>query len=52
VLNGNNINEIWKNVIGFENRYMISNYGNVKSLQDNHGNKRLRIIKTFIRSDT
>lgn len=32
-----NVNEIWKDVIGFEGRYMVSNLGNVKSIQTNHG---------------
>lgn len=30
----NNI-EIWKNIIGYENRYLISNFGNVESLITN-----------------
>lgn len=27
--------EIWKDIVGFENYYQISNYGNVKSLRNN-----------------
>lgn len=30
--------EIWKPVVGYEDRYMVSNIGNVKSLYTRHGN--------------
>lgn len=36
--------EVWKDVIGYEGLYSISNYGNVKSLQY-HGIKREKIMK-------
>jgi len=38
--------EIWKDVIGYENRYMVSNFGNVKSIftyTQNKENERLNI---------
>lgn len=38
-----NLEEIWKNIPGFENRYEVSNLGNVRSLQF-HG-KRRRVPK-------
>lgn len=36
--------EIWKDVVGYENAYQISNYGNVKSLNYNRTNKE-KILK-------
>ena len=32
--------EIWKNIEGYENKYLISNLGRVKSLYDNKGRER------------
>jgi len=32
--------EIWKNIIGYEGRYMVSNFGNVKSLFKYSDNKK------------
>lgn len=42
--------EIWKNVIGFEGLYSISNFGNIKSLsrKSNISNGNFRIIKEKI----
>lgn len=43
-----NINEIWKDILGFEGLYQVSNYGRVKSLErsDAIGRKRKeRILK-------
>ena len=37
--------EYWKDVEGFEGLYKISNQGIVKSLKDNHGNNREKILK-------
>jgi HNH endonuclease/NUMOD4 motif/AP2 domain len=38
-----NINdEIWMDIADYEGRYQISNFGNARSLQDNHGNARLQ----------
>ena len=48
----NNINEIWKDVLGFEGRYMVSNLGNVKSIVTNHGKPQDKEIVKRIRSDT
>lgn len=36
--------EIWKDIVGFEKRYMISNLGRVKSLKYRHHNK-IEILK-------
>lgn len=48
----NNINEIWKDVLGFEGRYVVSNLGNVKSIITNHGKPQDKEIVKRIRSDT
>ena len=32
-----NSNEVWKPIVNFENRYEVSSFGNVRSIQDNHG---------------
>ena len=42
-------NEIWKDVIGFENLYQISNYGRLKSLGNNNSKSHRKVIirKTF-----
>lgn len=48
----NNINEIWKDALGFEGRYMVSNLGNVKSIVTNHGKPQDKEIVKRIRSDT
>lgn len=37
--------EIWKDIEGFEDKYQISNLGNIKSLKDSKGNKREKILK-------
>lgn len=46
--------EIWKDVVGFEGRYKVSNIGNIKSLDryehnDYHGSRHLKetILKTY-----
>lgn len=36
--------EIWKDIQGFESRYMVSNYGRVKSMKYRHHNK-IEILK-------
>ena len=41
-------NEIWKDIPGFENRYQVSNLGNVRSIQDNHGNVCERLRATWV----
>ena len=37
--------EIWKDIKGFEGLYQVSNYGLVRSLRDNHGRARELILK-------
>lgn len=37
-------NEVWKDIQGFENRYMVSNLGRIKSLKYRHHNK-IEILK-------
>ena len=37
--------EIWKDAVGYEGLYEVSNLGRIKSLIDNHGNSREKIIK-------
>ena len=39
--------EIWKSVVGSENRYEVSNFGNVKSLRY-RGNNDVKILKPYI----
>lgn len=39
------INEIWKNIPGYEGLYEGSNYGRIKSLIDNYKNQRIKILK-------
>ena len=48
----NTNNEFWKDVIGFEGRYQVSNLGNIRSIQTNHGKYQERLIPTRARSDT
>lgn len=40
--------EIWKTIEGYEGKYLISNYGNVKSLIDNNKKAREKILKPRI----
>ena len=37
--------EIWKDIEGYEGKYMVSNFGRVKSLKDRYGNYREKIFK-------
>lgn len=37
--------EEWKDIKGYEGKYMVSNLGRVKSLKDSHGNDRDKILK-------
>ena len=48
----NNSNEIWKNLIGFEDRYQVSSLGRVQSIRTNHGKYQERLLVSRIRSDT
>jgi hypothetical protein len=38
--------EIWKDILGYEGLYQISNYGNVRSLHWNHSNQ-IRLLTPF-----
>ena len=38
-------NEIWRDVVGYEGLYKVSNFGRVKSLKDNNGKYREKILK-------
>lgn len=40
----NNMEEIWKDITGYEGLYQISSLGNVKSLFDNNGKRRDHIL--------
>lgn len=42
--------EIWKDIKGYEGRYMVSNYGNVKSLGNNK-NRKEKILKPGVASN-
>lgn len=42
--------EVWKDIEGYEGLYEISNKGNVKSLVNNNGVAREKILKPFIDS--
>lgn len=46
----NRNDEIWKDIPGFEERYQVSNFGNIRSLQDNHGNERIQSRATWVSS--
>ena len=37
--------EEWKDISGYEGKYQVSNTGRIKSLKDNHGNYREKILK-------
>lgn len=39
-------NEVWKDIKGYEGRYQVSNYGNVKSLKYRHHNK-ISLLKKY-----
>lgn len=39
--------EIWKDIIGYEGTYQVSNLGNVRSLHWNHSNK-IRLLTPFL----
>ena len=36
--------ELWKDIEGYEGRYQVSSLGRIKSLRDNHGNYREKIL--------
>lgn len=37
--------EIWKDIKGYEGLYEVSNLGRVRSLRDNHGQARIRVLQ-------
>ena len=47
-----NNSEIWKDVVGYEGRYQVSNLGRIRSIMTNHGAYQERIKKTRLRSQT
>lgn len=44
----NRNSEIWKDIPGFEDRYQVSTFGNIRSIQDNHGNFRIKPRATWV----
>ena len=48
----NNTCEYWLDIVGFEGRYQVSNLGNVRSIQTNHGKYQERELPQRIRSET
>ncbi len=48
----NNDNVIWKDLVGFEGRYQVSNKGAIRSILTNHGKYQEKLKKTYIRSST
>ena len=39
--------EIWKDIFGYEGKYQASTLGRIKTLKDNHGNDREKILKPY-----
>lgn len=50
MLNGNN--EIWKDMVGFEGRYQVSDLGRIRSILSNHGKYQEKIKAIRQRSTT
>jgi hypothetical protein len=48
----NNNDEIWKDLVGFEGRYQVSDKGSVRSILSNHGKYQEKIKKLRTRSET
>lgn len=48
----NSIEELWKDMIGFEGRYQVSNHGRIRSILSNHGKYQEKIKATRQRSTT
>ena len=38
------IDEIWKDIKGFEGLYQVSNYGKIKSLKWNHSTNTIKLL--------
>ena len=47
-MNENEIIEEWRDVVGYEGLYEVSNIGRVKSLIDNHGKPREKNLKQYL----
>ena len=45
------MNEVWRDVVGAEGFYEVSNLGNVRSIRTNFGNPRIRLLKPQITHD-
>ena len=43
--------EEWRDIKGYEGLYQVSNLGNIKSLKDNYGRPRIKILKLKKRKD-
>ena len=43
--------EIWKDIKGYENMYQISNFGRVKSLPRKYAGTKTRILKPHLEKD-
>ena len=43
--------EEWRDIEGYEGLYQVSNLGNIKSLKDNYGRSRIKILKLKKRKD-
>lgn len=39
------MNEEWRDVVGYEGLYQVSNLGNVRSLINSHSNPRTNVVK-------
>lgn len=50
MLNSNQ--EIWKDMVGFEGRYQVSDYGLIRSILSNHGKYQERLRTPRLRSET
>lgn len=48
----NRNDEIWVDISGYEKRYQVSNYGQVRSIQTNHGTYQEKVIAGRVRSKT
>lgn len=44
--------EIWKDMVGFEGRYQVSNHGRIRSILTNHGKYQEKLKKARPRSNT
>lgn len=47
-----NNNEFWKDMIGYEGQYQVSDFGRIRAIRNNHGQSKIYIKKLYIRSKT